>query len=541
MRNYQLVQIAPPNYTFTRCFDEVSRLLRLSFASLGRPIPCTANVLAPDRVNILLGYHLIEDPTPLLGTPYIIYQLEQLSDREGWFDDRLLSLLRGAQEIWDYSPENIAFLQARGLDARHLPLHHHEGLCTIPRATEDIDVLFYGSMNPRRKAVLAQLADLRTAVLCNVFGEERDRVIARSRIVLNIHFYEAQVMEQARVSYLLNNGRFVLSETSKNNPYAGMLPAISYPELADACRHYLAHPAEREHAARDAHDAFRARPMVEALQKVLGPTFLPAASFKEPPMVTAEPTLAAPDRPLLHRKNPLNLAKDIPYYQFARNEVIEEIRKHALPASRVIELGCSGGETGRLMKQHLAISYYAGIEIFPPAAARAQAHLDRVYTADFERTPPEDLGLVKDDFDLALALDVLEHLYNPWDALYRLGRLVRPGGHVVMSLPNTQNITVLLGLSGGAFAYERAGLLDATHIRFFTLSSLHELVQGAGLVVRDITATLNPPIDVSQLAPTGNHFTQGKLTLSDLSREEMIRFFTYQYVVIAQRPEAGGP
>jgi hypothetical protein len=270
MNAYQIVQIAPAGYSFSHCLDDIARLLSLSFESLGLPVTRTENLLGTGRTNVLIGYHLVDDPAPLAQVPYVVYQLEQLSDREGWFSSERLHVLRGAQEVWDYCPQNVAFLHQQGVAARLLPIGYHPGLEVIEKdADEDIDVLFYGSLNERRSAVLDQLAGLSVMRLFNCYGPERDRVIARSRIVLNVHYYEAHIMEQARVSYLLNNGRFVLSESCRDDPFSGTVPQVAYPELAAACRHYLSRPEERRRIARAGHEAFRARPMAESLREVL--------------------------------------------------------------------------------------------------------------------------------------------------------------------------------------------------------------------------------------------------------------------------------
>jgi hypothetical protein len=137
------------------------------------------------------------------------------------------------------------------------------------RQSPPIDVLFYGSMNERRKAVLQDLArDLSVKALFGAYGPERDAWIARSKIVLNIHYYERQILEQVRISYLLNNRRFVLSEQSARNPYGAALATAPYWELAAQCRFYLNHPAERERLADAGFRWLQERPMTESLRQI---------------------------------------------------------------------------------------------------------------------------------------------------------------------------------------------------------------------------------------------------------------------------------
>jgi 2-polyprenyl-3-methyl-5-hydroxy-6-metoxy-1,4-benzoquinol methylase len=225
------------------------------------------------------------------------------------------------------------------------------------------------------------------------------------------------------------------------------------------------------------------------------------------------------------------------YYQLVRKDVIEAVQQFGIQAGRVLELGCSAGETARYLKPVVKADFYAGIEKFQDAAVKARANLDAVYHADIEQTSPAGLGLKENDFDLLVGLDVLEHLYNPWDVLADLVKLLKPGGHAVFSIPNVQNINVVVNLAYGKWTYLGEGLLDATHIRFFTLESIHELLTGAGLTVVRMQSKLQPEIKLDSLKDQGNVFKQGKLTFSDLTREEVLRLFTYQYLTIGRRNE----
>jgi SAM-dependent methyltransferase len=220
---------------------------------------------------------------------------------------------------------------------------------------------------------------------------------------------------------------------------------------------------------------------------------------------------------------------------FAREEVIQTLVAQNIRASRILELGCSTGATGGELKEALGATYYAGIESDSEAAQRARAQLDQVYCADVEKTALADMGLQPGSFDLLLALDVLEHLYDPWDVLAGLVQMLQPQGHVAVSVPNVQNVSVLTNLARGRWTYENAGLLDATHLRFFALEGIEQLLIGAGLTLVHTTVVLNPALDLNQVRETGNVFQDGNLTLSNLSREDMIRLFAYQYVVIARR------
>jgi hypothetical protein len=272
MDRYNVVLIQPDGYVHSLGVYEIGKLLMLSFISLGIPCRFHINTFERDAVNILLGYQLLPAGTSLPPYRSVCYQLEQLSNREGWYTADLHALLRQMDSVWDYSAENVQFLRAQGIaDVHHLPIGFHPGLQTIkPRRYQDIDVLFYGSINSRRQAVL-ELLDRETnlVVLFGSYGNERDAFIARSKIVLNVHFYESQIMEQARISYLLNNAVFVLSEHSPSDTYGGIVEAVPYAEIVDRCRYFLSNAAERTIAAREAYDRFREWSMVTLLEQVL--------------------------------------------------------------------------------------------------------------------------------------------------------------------------------------------------------------------------------------------------------------------------------
>jgi len=237
-----------------------------------------------------------------------------------------------------------------------------------------------------------------------------------------------------------------------------------------------------------------------------------------------------------HCNNPLRSNKKSSYYGFARGEVIDALVNNKVPARTVLEIGCAAGATGKTLKEKLSVDTYVGIELSKEAAEIAEQYLDRVIYPDIEKTDlKKEYGLQYGEFDLLLALDVLEHLYDPWDILVELSQYVKPGGYVVASIPNVQNITVVQDLIHGRWKYEDAGILDATHLRFFTLEETKQLFVGAGLAIKSIEHVLNPPLDLEKLKDTGNNFKKGNIDLSDLSKEEVVRLFTYQYIIIAQK------
>jgi 2-polyprenyl-3-methyl-5-hydroxy-6-metoxy-1,4-benzoquinol methylase len=147
--------------------------------------------------------------------------------------------------------------------------------------------------------------------------------------------------------------------------------------------------------------------------------------------------------------------------------------------ARVLDVGCATGYIAApLSARGCSV---VGFERDAHAAAAAEAHCEAVVVGDIES--PEDREAIPGTFDYVLFGDVLEHLVDPWETLRSMHALLAPGGVVVASIPNVAAWTVRLALLLGRFDYTEMGLLDRTHLRFFTRSSAHELASDAGFSV----------------------------------------------------------
>jgi SAM-dependent methyltransferase len=164
------------------------------------------------------------------------------------------------------------------------------------------------------------------------------------------------------------------------------------------------------------------------------------------------------------------------YHDQANPALLERVPPGAV---RVLDVGCGAGALGAALKRLNPVRSVVGLEADPVAAAVAQTRLDDVFVLDVERAdPPRPVG----GFDCTIYGDVLEHLIDPEAVLRRHRRLLAPGGVAVCSIPNVQHHTVLASLLRGDFPYAPAGLLDATHLRFFTAASAAKLLLDAGYV-----------------------------------------------------------
>jgi hypothetical protein len=204
---------------------------------------------------------------------YIPYQLEQLHTREFPFSQNMELVLKNAFDVWDYSEKNIAFLKELGISAKQLVPGYHENLEIVPPSpARSIDILFYGSVGERRKQVLGELDNqCKLKVLFGVYGEKRDKWISRSKIILNLHHYSKQIFEAVRISYLLNNRSFVISETSIDYCYDKVnLTMAPYENLVETCREFLKHPEQTDALRQQNYEEFKNNyHMTELIKKVL--------------------------------------------------------------------------------------------------------------------------------------------------------------------------------------------------------------------------------------------------------------------------------
>lgn len=150
---------------------------------------------------------------------------------------------------------------------------------------------------------------------------------------------------------------------------------------------------------------------------------------------------------------------------------------------RVLELGPATGYMSRAFTDRGC--GVVGIEFDPEMARRAADHCERVIVGDLDAIDlDEELG--EERFDVVVAADVLEHLKDPLAALTRLRRFLKADGHFVVSVPNVAHGSVRLALLSGHFDYREAGLLDSTHLRFFTRESFEQLLDEAELGLAEL-------------------------------------------------------
>jgi 2-polyprenyl-3-methyl-5-hydroxy-6-metoxy-1,4-benzoquinol methylase len=171
---------------------------------------------------------------------------------------------------------------------------------------------------------------------------------------------------------------------------------------------------------------------------------------------------------------------------------------------RVLDVGCSTGYLARILTSRG--NFVSGIELDVAAAEVAEPDLERIVVGDIETIDLLE-GFDPESFDVIVFADVLEHLREPAAALCRARQLLANGGYFVLSIPNVAHGSVRLSLLEGRFEYRPLGLLDETHLRFFTRSSVEELLRSAGLFIVDMRRTTSDffateiPLSPADFAP----------------------------------------
>lgn len=166
----------------------------------------------------------------------------------------------------------------------------------------------------------------------------------------------------------------------------------------------------------------------------------------------------------------------------------------------VLEFGCATGYFSRMLSEKGC--HIVGVEINSDAAKQAQKYCDEIIVADLDFTPLSEI-LPQRTFDVAIFGDVLEHLRDPWQVLESVRNHLNPGGFIVASIPNIAHGAVRLSLLQGNFNYQQYGILDNTHIRFFTKSSIIEMFDKAGYFLDAIDRTKVPVLaDRDDLLPS---------------------------------------
>lgn len=187
----------------------------------------------------------------------------------------------------------------------------------------------------------------------------------------------------------------------------------------------------------------------------------------------------------------------------------------------ILDVGCGSGFFGVYLKETGKADKVFGIELVEEVAAEAADNINAVLCADLDTYNLIELGGVWKEvtFDYIVCADVLEHLKDPWTVLVELKKYLKPGGKLIVSIPNVRNWRVIGSLLfKGRWDYEDVGIMDRTHLRFFTKSTAAELISNSGYQIR-----LCEPL-----------FGKYRRIISKLTLSLFDEFLAAQYVCVAE-------
>ncbi len=216
------------------------------------------------------------------------------------------------------------------------------------------------------------------------------------------------------------------------------------------------------------------------------------------------------------------------YYHFSRPEVVSLVDEDALT---ILDVGCAAGGIGKALLARNPERKLYGIEQVAEVAEEAAKVYHQVLSCSVE----EELPFEEQFFDAIICADVLEHLSDPWKTVKRLRRHLKPKGKLIASIPNIAHWSILTQLMQGNWYYENAGILDRTHLRFFTKNSILSLFRDAGYHISHLggTSTGSNPTDIPA-------FRNGLEALGIPADMTINQGMVFQYLSVAERFDPPG-
>ena len=272
--------IKPKNYIHYLALQELAELIHFSVLELGLKSQITFNYCDnnPSTKNIVLGAHLLNDNLiEDIPENTIIFNTEQIeSITENW-KKKILNLARKNIIFWDYSQYNLDYLSKTiNIKGKLFQIGYQKELNRINHNIDkNIDVLFYGSINARREHIINKLKDRKINVktLFGVYGKERDDLIAKSKLILNMHMYESKIFEIVRVFYLLSNSIPVISEvgsdTKFNNDFLDLICKSTYENIEKNIIYLLENDKKRIELGENGLNAIKKFPQIKFTEQIL--------------------------------------------------------------------------------------------------------------------------------------------------------------------------------------------------------------------------------------------------------------------------------
>lgn len=224
-----------------------------------------------------------------------------------------------------------------------------------------------------------------------------------------------------------------------------------------------------------------------------------------------------------------------PYEEHCSPQLLDMVTH---PPRVLLDVGCSTGNFGKYAKTLHPACRTIGVEPNRATAAIAALHLDQVLCGNFEDFVLESEGIAPGSIDTVVMADVLEHMYDPWRVMVKLKPYLSTDAQILLSIPNTRHLGLLRALlDGGMWSYTEKGLLDITHIRFFTLKEIGNFLAQTGYRMEAINhfldANLTPFYEQHKSNPDTT-IRLGRMVLEKVSPNELAELCTWQFFIRAK-------
>lgn len=486
--------------------------LRTPYAEILGQIPASEK---PDLyLWIDSGTEQVESDSHLLDAPKIGYLIDTHVTPE-----LRLAMARHFDAVYLAQKAQVDTFRAQGIPrASWLPLACEPSLHNTGPRERVFDWAYVGSLSPeengRRRRLLDGLAQqFPNHFLGRAWPDDMAQIYARAKVVVNAcHNRDVNM----RVFEAMASGAMLLTDEAEGleDLFADGEHLVIYRNDSDL-------PALLDRYLHD--DAARTR--IAAAGQAL---VLREHTYAHRMAVIAEAGKAMiAERE--HEAQQLSEKSDKAYYQCPRREIIPFVPLHT---RRLLDVGCGQGALARVLREERGLEEVSGIEIIESAWREARKVLDTCLLGSIEAM---ELPFPDNHFDCIICADVLEHLVEPSAALRKLARVLKDDGSIVISIPNIRYYEVVGMLAGGAWAYQDAGIMDSTHLRFFCKPDLYDLVEAAGLRVAALQPLSMRDEKLSPRAEDGS-FSVGMVTYHHLSDEDYEGLRVYQYAVIACKP-----